>query len=164
MARTKRIAALLLTLLIFFAAAWAQADSGVVSGTTVSGTVRVYLSSIASNTSVDLTVDGCTFIGNAAYGTDEAISVGEGHSADQTPVTVTVKNSTFTGAWRRAISDNESGKREIQSYVISGNVFVGSDVNVSAYESIVFTGNEVDGCRAILTSYTNKDGVKIVKD
>ena len=63
MARTKRIAALLLTLLVCFAAAFAQADSGVVTGTTVSGTVRVYLSSIAQNTSVDLTVDGSYSIG-----------------------------------------------------------------------------------------------------
>ena len=64
MARTKRIAALLLTLLVLFAAAaMALADSGVVSGTTVSGTVRVYLSSIASNTSVDITVDGSYTIG-----------------------------------------------------------------------------------------------------
>ena len=63
MAKTKRLAALLLTLLAFLAASWAAADTGVVSGTTVSGTVRVYLSSIASNTSIDVTVDGSYSIG-----------------------------------------------------------------------------------------------------
>ena len=57
MVQTKRLAALLLTLLALLPVPAAWAESGVVSGTTVSGTVRVYLSSIASNTSVDVTVD-----------------------------------------------------------------------------------------------------------
>ena len=60
---TKRLAVLLLVLLAFLPAAPVRADAGVVSGTTVSGTVRVYLSSIASNTSVDLKVDGSYSIG-----------------------------------------------------------------------------------------------------
>lgn len=63
MVQTKRLAALLLTLLALLPVPAALADSGVVSGTTVSGTVRVYLSSIASNTSVDVTVDGSYSIG-----------------------------------------------------------------------------------------------------
>ena len=60
----KQIAALLLMLLAL--APGALADDGVVAGTTVSGTVRVYLSSIASNTSVDITVDGSYSIGGDA--------------------------------------------------------------------------------------------------
>ena len=60
----KQIAALLLMLLVL--APGALADDGVVAGTTVSGTVRVYLSSIASNTSVDITVDGSYSIGGDA--------------------------------------------------------------------------------------------------
>ena len=112
----------------------------------------------------NLLVDGCTFIGNAAYTSDEAICVGEAHTELQTPVTATIMNSTFDGAWRRAISDNESGKKEIKSYVMTGNN-IASMVNVSAYESISFTGNVVaDGTRIILTSYTNKGGVQITKD
>ena len=63
MAKTKRIAALLLVLLALLPVPAAWADSGVVNGTTVSGTVRVYLSSIASNTQVDVTVDGSYSIG-----------------------------------------------------------------------------------------------------
>jgi len=63
MVQTKRLAALLLTLLALLPVPSILADSGVVSGTTVSGTVRVYLSSIASNTSVDVTVDGSYSIG-----------------------------------------------------------------------------------------------------
>ena len=66
MVQTKRLAALLLTLLALLPVPAAWADSGVVSGTTVSGTVRVYLSSIASHTSVDVTVDGSYSIGGDA--------------------------------------------------------------------------------------------------
>lgn len=63
MAKTKRIAALLLVLLALLPVPAAWADSGVINGTTVSGTVRVYLSSIASNTQVDVTIDGSYSIG-----------------------------------------------------------------------------------------------------
>ena len=41
----------------------ALADSGVVSGTTVSGTVRVYLSSISSLTAVDVSNAGSYSVG-----------------------------------------------------------------------------------------------------
>lgn len=63
MVQTKRLAALLLTLLALLPVPAAWAESGVVSGTTVSGTVRVYLSSISSLTSVDVTVSGSYSIG-----------------------------------------------------------------------------------------------------
>lgn len=63
---TKRLALLLFTWLALMPVSPARADSGVVSGTTVSGTVRVYLSSIASNTSMDLTIDGSYSIGGDA--------------------------------------------------------------------------------------------------
>ncbi|MBQ2992086.1 MAG: SH3 domain-containing protein [Clostridia bacterium] len=63
MVLTKKLAALLLTLLALLPVPSAWADSGVVTGTTVSGTVRVYLSSIGSNTSADVTVDGSYSIG-----------------------------------------------------------------------------------------------------
>ena len=59
MVQTKRLAALLLALLLtLFLLPAALADSGVVSGTTVSGTVRVYLSSISSLTAVDVSIAG----------------------------------------------------------------------------------------------------------
>ena len=64
--RTKRLAALATALLLTLLLGAARADGGVVSGTTVSGTVRVYLSSIASNTSVDVSVDGSYSIGGDA--------------------------------------------------------------------------------------------------
>lgn len=57
MVQTKRLAALLLALLLtLFLLPSAWADSGVVGGTTVSGTVRVYLSSISSLTAVDVSI------------------------------------------------------------------------------------------------------------
>ena len=63
--RWGRALALLLTALLLGALLPPQAlaDSGVVAGSTVSGTVRVYLSSIGSLTKVDLTVDGSYSIG-----------------------------------------------------------------------------------------------------
>ena len=64
--RTKRLAMLATALLLTLLLGAARADNGVVSGTTVSGTVRVYLSSIASNTSVDVSVDGSYSIGGDA--------------------------------------------------------------------------------------------------
>ena len=63
--RRKRLAALAL-LLLTLCAGTALAQGEVVSGTTISGTVRVYLSSIASNTSVDVSVDGSYSIGGDA--------------------------------------------------------------------------------------------------
>ena len=65
MTTTKRggLAALLVLLAALLLPMMAAADSGVMQGSTISGTVRVYLSSIGSNTSVDLTVDGSYSIG-----------------------------------------------------------------------------------------------------
>ena len=72
--RTKRLARLLLLLLLTLCAGAASAQGEVVSGTTVSGTVRVYLSSIASNASIDVTVDGSYSVGGDA---SRAIGRGE---------------------------------------------------------------------------------------
>ena len=67
MAQTKRLAAMLLALLLtLFLLPSAHADGGVVSGTTVSGTVRVYLSSLSSLTAVDLTIAGSYSVGGDA--------------------------------------------------------------------------------------------------
>lgn len=67
MVQTKRLAALLLALLLtLFLLPSATAEGGVVSGTTVSGTVRVYLSSISSLTAVDVSIAGSYSIGGDA--------------------------------------------------------------------------------------------------
>lgn len=83
--RTRQLAGLLLMLLLMLGACpGAGAESGIATGTTVSGTVRVYLSSMASNTSVDLTVNGSYSIGGD---TGKAIARG---------TQLTVKNSGGT--------------------------------------------------------------------
>ena len=75
MVQTKRLAALLLALLLtLFLLPSALADSGVVSGTTVSGTVRVYLSSISSLTAVDVSIAGSYSVGGD---TSRALSRGQ---------------------------------------------------------------------------------------
>ena len=99
MVQTKRLAALLLTLLALLPVPSAWADSGVATGTTVSGTVRVYLSSIASNTSVDVTIDGSYTIGGDA---SRALSRGE---------TLTVLNSGGTLLLKRNGSSETMGSR-----------------------------------------------------
>ncbi|MBQ8620544.1 MAG: SH3 domain-containing protein [Clostridia bacterium] len=99
MALTKKLAALLLVLLALLPVPWVLADSGVVSGTTVSGTVRVYLSSIASNTSVDVTVNGSYSIGGD---TDRAIARG---------TQLTVSNSGGTLLMRMNGSSQTMGSR-----------------------------------------------------
>lgn len=59
----KKVASILVLILTLFLFPTACADGGVVQGSTVSGTVRVYLSSIASRTSVDVSIDGSYSIG-----------------------------------------------------------------------------------------------------
>ncbi len=77
--RKKRIVTLLFILwAVCMSSAHAWADSGIAAGTTVSGTVRVYLSSIGSKNSVDLTIDGSYTIGadsTRALDRGESISV-----------------------------------------------------------------------------------------
>jgi len=99
MVQTKKLAALLLTLLALLPVPAAWADDGVIAGTTVSGTVRVYLSSIASNTSVDVTIDGSYTIGGDA---SRELSRGE---------KLTVSNSGGTLTLRRNGSSETMGSR-----------------------------------------------------
>ena len=110
MAKTKRIAALLLMLLALLPVPAAWADNGVVSGTTVSGTVRVYLSSIASNTQVDVTIDGSYSIGGDA---SKALRRGE---------TLTVSNSGGTLRLSRGGQTETMGSRfKLRRHQTSGN-------------------------------------------
>ena len=99
MVQTKWLAALLLTLLALLPVPSAWADTGVKQGTTVSGTVRVYLSSIASNTSVDVTIDGSYSIGGDA---SRALTRGE---------TIRVSNSGGTLTLNRGGRSESMGSR-----------------------------------------------------
>jgi len=110
MAKTKRIAALLLVLLALLPVPAAWADNGVVNGTTVSGTVRVYLSSIASNTQVDVTIDGSYSLGGDA---GRALSRGE---------KLTVSNSGGTLRLSRSGQTETMGSRfKLRRHQTSGS-------------------------------------------
>jgi len=94
-----------------------------------------------------LTVDGLTVIGSAKYG----IIFGEGASADDLAATeIAITNSVLTGT-RRAISDNEGGK-DVKSIAITNNQ-LSANVYVSASDSVIFTGNTVDGGDVDIRSY-----------
>ncbi len=109
--RLKRICALALCMAMMLCAAPGALSAGVVaSGTTVSGTVRVYLSSIASNTSVDLTIDGSYSIGGD---TSRAIARG---------TTVNVKNSGGTLLMTMNGQTQTMGSRfKLRRHTTSGN-------------------------------------------
>ena len=94
----------------------------------------------AISAKANLTVDGCTFIGNGSANNTRAIIFGEGATSIQT---ISITDSTFTG-WRRAISDNESGHDVAANVTITGNEITDASVYVSATTSITFTGNTVE--------------------
>ena len=118
MVQTKRLAALLLTLLALLPVPAAWAESGVVSGTTVSGTVRVYLSSIASNTSVDVSVDGSYSIGG-----DASRAVARG-----TQINVQAKSSTISADAIFFIADPpeylSAGKRQDRVFLFCNLYYI----------------------------------------
>lgn len=118
MVRIKRITCMLLALLMAALSLPALADSGVVSGTTVSGTVRVYLSSIASNTSVDVSVDGSYSIGGdtsraIARGTQLRVS----NSGGTLMMTMNGQTQTMGSSFklRRHQTSGENGVRIAQA-------------------------------------------------
>ena len=102
--------ALLLMLLALLLPMAAAADKGVRQGSTISGTVRVYLSSIGSNTNVDLTVDGSYSIGGD---TSRAIARG---------TKLTVRNSGGTLLMHMNGSEQTMGSRfKLRRHQTSGN-------------------------------------------
>ena len=104
----------------------------------------------AISAKANLTVDGCTFIGNGSTNNTRAIIFGEGATAiDQ----ISITNSTFTG-WRRGISDNESGKDVAANVTVTGNTLTDAAVYVSATTDVTFTGNTVAGAYVNIKSYT----------
>ena len=108
----------------------------------------------AISTNANLTVDGCTFIGNPAYTNTRAIIFGEGAGTNVGNLEIKITNSTFKD-WRYGIRDNENGQ-DVKSVEISGNEFDNAGVNVCAKESITFTNNMLGNSAALLHSYTNR--------
>ena len=99
----------------------------------------------------NLTVEGCTFIGNGAENNNRAIIFGEGAGANVGNLNISVTNSTFTN-WRRGLSDNENGQ-DVKTVTATGNTFTNAGVNISAAETVTFTGNTVKDAYVTITSY-----------
>ncbi len=108
----------------------------------------------------NLTVEKCKFIGNGYANNTRAIIFGEGAGDALSDVAVKVTDSEFIG-WRRAISDNEGGKGDAKSVVITGNKITDAEVNVSAAGEITFTNNIMNGQYVKITSYTDSKTVVV---
>ncbi len=107
----------------------------------------------------NLTVDGCTFIGKGSGNNNRAIIFGEGAGANVGNLVISVTNSKFSN-WKRGISDNENGQ-DVKSVTITGNEFADAGVNVSASETVTFTGNTVNGGDVIIVSYANNNKLNV---
>ena len=108
----------------------------------------------------DLTVDNCTFIGNAAYTATRAIIFGEGERDAANNIVVSITNSRFIN-WTRGVGDNENGL-DAKSVALTGNKFENSDVAISASENITFTGNTMDSGYVSITSYSAENNLNVV--
>ena len=97
-----------------------------------------------------IVVENCNLIGN---GSGYGVIFGEGAGAANIGnVTATVTNSTFTN-WAKGVSDNANAQ-DAKSVSITGSTFDNADVNVSAKETVTFTGNTVDDGSVIIHTYT----------
>lgn len=107
----------------------------------------------------NLTVDGCTFIGNGSANNTRAIIVGESAGAAISNINAVIKNSEFIN-WRRGISDNENAQ-DVNSFVIEGNTFTDASVGISASGNVTFNDNKVSSGEVKITSYTAFDTVLV---
>ena len=115
------------------------------------------LSAVAAK--LDITVDACTFIGNANYNNTKAIIFGEGASSALTDVKVNITNSHFID-WKYGVSDNQNAQ-DAKNVTIAKNVFQNASVNVSASEFVMFDENKLDNGNVTITSYTNNTALKV---
>jgi hypothetical protein len=113
----------------------------------------------AISAKANLTVDGCTFIGNGSANNTRAIIFGEGAGANVGNVVVSITDSKFIG-WRRAISDNENAQ-DAKAVTITGNTIEDANVGVSAAETVVFNNNTVTGGYVNITSYASSDTLSV---
>ena len=95
-------------------------------------------------------LNNCTLIGNGTART--GVMYGQGAGKSIGTVTATINGCTFSGV-KTGVSDNMN-KQDAKSVTITDSTFEGCRVNVSAAESIVFTGNSVYGNQVILTTYS----------
>ena len=107
-----------------------------------------------------VTIENCTFIGNATYTNTRAVIYGEGGGSAIGNVTVSVANSTFTN-WTKGFSDNENGQ-DAKNVTVSGNTFTNADVYVSAHQTATFTNNTLNNSWADIRSYTTDNKLNVV--
>ena len=97
-----------------------------------------------------ITLDNVTILANSnvRYG----VIFGEGAGAAISDVEVSITNSEFVGM-AKAISDNANAQ-DAKNVTITDNAFTNTNVYVSAYEKVTFTGNTVAGGIVDIRSYT----------
>ncbi len=108
---------------------------------------------------LNVTVENCTFIGNGTtsrYG----VIYGEGAQNAIADVEVSVTNSTFQDC-TYGVADNRNGQ-DAKTVTVTGNVFSGANVLISASEAVTFTGNTITGGYANITSYTAADTAEVM--
>ena len=106
----------------------------------------------AISAKANLTVDGCTFIGNGSTANTRAIIFGESAGANVGNLEISITNSEFQG-WRRAISDNENAQ-DVKTVEITGNTVTDASIYVSATDTVTLTGNTVEDGYVNIKSYT----------
>ena len=112
----------------------------------------------AISAKANLMVDTCYFIGNGTSA-KYAVIFGEGAGAAISDVTANITNSAFKN-WSYGVADNQNAQ-DAKSVIITDCDFANAKVNVSASESVTFTGNTLVGGYASISSYTNYAGVKV---
>ena len=106
-----------------------------------------------------LIVDNCTFIGNPAYGNTNAIIFGETNDTTITH-TASITNCTFKN-WKNGVSDNQNGRDTATTLTIANNDFENANVNVSASEKVVFTGNNMNQSWVGVKSYGHTETLEV---
>lgn len=113
----------------------------------------------AISAKLDLTVDGCSFIGNPAVTNARGIIFGEGAGAAIGNVKVSITNCQFEN-FRRAIVDNENAQ-DVKSVVISGNECTNASVYVSASSNVTFNDNVMDGGYVNIKTYSSNNNLTV---
>ena len=113
----------------------------------------------AISAKANLTVDGCTFIGNGSANNTRAIIFGEGAGTNAGNLAISITNSNFEG-WKRGISDNENGQ-DVKTVTITDNTLKDAAVYVSAHNNVTFTDNTVEGAYVNIKSYTDNNKLTV---
>ena len=123
----------------------------------MSGAVSVFQNRFSAiSTTANLIIENCSFIGSTTYTNGRAIIYGEHGSNPVDPIRnvgVSITGSNFRN-WKYGVVDNMNGDVDIKSLTIDNNEFENAGVQVSAYDEIVFTNNDMIGSGVSITSYT----------